>query len=140
MRTGSLRGKGRTLEAMCWIVTGQALVMVLPFRVIASWLGPQGAESPHDIPDADARVAREISWRIRGACRKLPWSPSCLVRAVAAMMLLRRRGLQATLYLGVARKDAGLNAHAWVRCGAVSVTGGLERPQYSPLASFTRAR
>src|SRR5437016_10365838 len=55
---------------------------------------------------------------------KLPWTSSCLVRAMAARHLLHRRGLPCTLYLGVNRDQPPLRAHAWLRSGVVCVKIG----------------
>ena len=54
-------------------------------------------------------------------------------------MMLRRRGLPSTLYLGVARDGeagSGARAHAWLRSGHVVVTGGAGREQFTVVASF----
>jgi hypothetical protein len=57
------------------------------------------------------------------------------------MVMLGRRGINTTLYLGVARDESGteaMAAHAWLRCGAAILTGagGVER--YSAISSFSR--
>ena len=49
------------------------------------------------------------------------------------------RRLAATLYLGAARsadRTAGLHAHAWLRCGALVLTGENERRNFPVLTSF----
>jgi hypothetical protein len=51
--------------------------------------------------------------------------------------MLRRRRVATTLSLGLARdKDGGLMAHAWLRAGAVTVTGGEELPTFTPVQHF----
>jgi len=57
------------------------------------------------------------------------------------MVMLSRRGISATLYLGVARDEndpGAMAAHAWLRCGEVILTGagGVER--FSAISSFSR--
>ena len=57
------------------------------------------------------------------------------------MVMLSRRGINATLYLGVAKNENGpeaMDAHAWLRCGGVILTGagGVER--FSAISSFSR--
>lgn len=137
---GLWRRRVRGIETLCWLLAARIVVRVLPFRVIAARLGGAGAESPHDIPSADAARAREIGSLLRAVCRRVGWHPSCLVRSTAAMMLLRRRRLEGTLYLGVAREaDQPLRAHAWVRCGDVFVTGGKQKDSFTVLGSFTRS-
>ena len=57
--------------------------------------------------------------------------------------MLRRRGLAATVHLGLARESGtgassarALAAHAWSRCGAVPVTGVEAADGFVPVASF----
>jgi hypothetical protein len=62
-------------------------------------------------------------------------------QAVAAKLMLRRRGLPNTLYLGVAREDARRDspvlAHAWLRSGAVDVTGATDVSRYAVVGRFS---
>ena len=59
----------------------------------------------------------------------------CLARSLLLYWLLRARGEAAVLHIGVARKAAGLDAHAWVEhagrviCDSADMTG-----RYAPLA------
>jgi hypothetical protein len=56
---------------------------------------------------------------------------------VAAKILLRRSGIASTLYLGAAFKARStLEAHAWLRCGPLYVTGGAGHLRYGTVASF----
>jgi Transglutaminase-like superfamily len=59
------------------------------------------------------------------AASLVPWRADCLPQAMAADRWLRRDGLRPEFHIGVA-KDAGglLQAHAWLTCGGVTVTGG----------------
>jgi hypothetical protein len=54
--------------------------------------------------------------------------------------MLHRRGIPSTLYLGVAKPSPGsdtpLEAHAWLRSGAVHVTGGARVDRYAVVATF----
>jgi hypothetical protein len=52
--------------------------------------------------------------------------------------MLSRRDLPWTLYLGMARDADQLLAHAWVRSGAVDVTGGDGAEKYAVVATFAR--
>ena len=63
---------------------------------------------------ADQPVAESCARIVHGAA---PWSPlaaNCLPRALVLCRLLRRRGLQAELRLGVGKPEGEFAAHAWV--------------------------
>jgi hypothetical protein len=85
-----------------------------------------------------AAEAGEISRAIARAARHVPFRAVCLQQAFAALLMLRRRGLCATIHLGLARESGtgGLTAHAWSRCGAVPVTGVAEARGFVPVAAF----
>ncbi|MEG0711156.1 MAG: lasso peptide biosynthesis B2 protein, partial [Niameybacter sp.] len=66
-----------------------------------------------------------------------PWESKCLVQAMVAQYLLKRRRIATTLYLGVAKGSEGeLKAHAWLRCGQMIVTGDGARRDYKEVARF----
>jgi hypothetical protein len=56
------------------------------------------------------------------------------------MLMLRRRRLPGTLYLGVAKPAANdvrkIDAHAWVRCGPDLLTGAAGHERFAVVASF----
>ncbi len=49
--------------------------------------------------------------------RRLPLPLKCLGRSVALCWLLRLRGMDATVHIGVRKEHNGLGAHAWVQIG-----------------------
>ncbi len=115
------------------------LAIRLPFRTVSRAVGLHRGETPESLtPEAVARAAA-IGWAVRAAASYTPWESTCLMQALAATALLRRHRIDGTLYLGVARANdtpEGLNAHAWLRCGELVVTGAAERARYTPVASF----
>jgi hypothetical protein len=119
-----------TLLLFAWLA-----IRVVPFRRLAPRLGRSQLESPAaQSPDAVA-IARRVAWAINVAARQYPWVMNCFPRAIAAKLMLRRRGVEATLYLGV-RRDAALKAHAWVRVGPFIVTGRQEHVRFTVVSSF----
>src|SRR3989442_1559102 len=75
-----------------------------------------------------------VAWAIERVSRVVPGTRSCLAQALAAQVLLARRGQEACVRIGVARDaDGPLHAHAWVESEGRIVVGGAERPGFSPL-------
>ncbi len=74
-----------------------------------------------EAPAADAarlEGARELARRVERAAGFRVYRVPCLARALLLERLLVRRGLPATLRIGVRRPgDGRLDAHAWVECG-----------------------
>jgi Transglutaminase-like superfamily len=63
----------------------------------------------------------------------------CLPAALAALQMLRRRGVAGILRLGVQRDGASLLAHAWAEVDGKAVVGQTENA-FAPLASFGPGR
>lgn len=109
---------------------------VLPFRWIAPRLGRPADPSAPSPTVEQLDAAKRVTWAIKIAARNLPWHSRCLVRAVAAKVMLQRRGLPSTLYLGMRREaDLEVSSHAWLRVGELSLIGGPSA-DYTVLATF----
>ncbi len=82
-------------------------------------------------------TARDVAWAIELLALRGPLRTACLGQALAAGTLLRRRGVPYRLSVGLRRApDGGLRAHAWLRAGDLTVTGGRGRSAFTPLANF----
>jgi hypothetical protein len=134
----SWRDRALLAEAAVLLAVARLAVVVLPFRVIARRLGAHMAESPPTQVVADAQL-RRIGWAIGAIAARTPWRSKCLEQGITAKVMLRRRGIPNTLYLGVARTEPGIVAHAWLRSGAFHVTGGGNVGGYAVVATFADA-
>lgn len=94
-------------------------------------------ESPTtDEPDQHEDVHR-LSRAVVTMSRHTPWESQCLTQALAGKMMLKRRGIASTLYLGVMKDgDTGLSAHAWLRSGTFILTGGPEQERFTVVSTF----
>ena len=118
---------------------GAARVFVLiSGKTVLSRLGPQTETSNDDNPAAFNLVER-IRWSLSAVSRRVPWRCQCLEQAIAARWMLRSRGYATTLYLGVAGRDA-IEAHAWLRCGSLIVTGGTGEARFAVMSKFGDSR
>lgn len=113
-----------------------AVVALLPLRLYAGWLGRQDADPP-DADTIQTEQVRRIGWAIRTIAGRVPFRSDCLPQALAARVMLGRRGLPVTVVFGAALRDEALKAHAWARCGGVILTGNAARRGFAPVAAFT---
>lgn len=126
------------LEASVLLLGSALLMRVVHFQRLARWLRLCPHETPLVAERRDELLAAQIGWAIAAIANRVPASVKCLTRALAASLLARRRGLRATLYLGVMRGATGdLQAHAWSRCGSYVITGKTEQPDFTPVACFS---
>lgn len=86
--------------------------------------GKEGEESSKTATIEEYRYAKRVAYAVNHVCNKTKWESKCLVRALTAQKLLRKKGISSTLYLGCGLEDGKMVAHAWLRCGKMYVTGG----------------
>jgi hypothetical protein len=76
----------------------------------------------------DAEDDRAI-WAVRSVSRRMPIRTTCLIEALTADAMLRRRGYECKLCLGVmppGTTSESLTAHAWVERQGTVVLGEIE--------------
>ena len=123
-------------EATVWLALGRVAIVLVPFHALSRRLGTHMQESAAIVDPRHRAALRRIAWAIGAVSRRAPWRCKCLEQAFAAKRMLRLRRIPNTLYLGVARGEAKIEAHAWVRSGDVYLTGGAERGRYAVVSTF----
>lgn len=131
-RTGAVMA-----EAYLYLAWARLLILV-PFRRLGPMLGAHMQETPREGAELEhLRQARRIKDAIAVASKYTPWDSKCLVRAIAGMKMLKRRGIPSTLYLGAGRGERGeMAAHAWLRCGPCYVSGAEEMRRFTVVSTF----
>ena len=125
------------VEATFWLGLSRLAILTVPFRWIAPCLGTHMAGSDENDLAAGRESVRSVSRAIRTMSRHLPWECKCLAQAISGKIMLRRRRIPSTLYLGVAKKEDGdLNAHAWLRAGDVILLGGGGLERFGVVSTF----
>ncbi|WP_091220126.1 lasso peptide biosynthesis B2 protein [Paenibacillus sp. BC26] len=124
------------LEAFLYLGWARILKAV-PFSRLAPSLGRRMFETPHSHDPVNEKSIRLIAQAIQLMSRHTLWESQCMVRAIAASKMLKRRRIESTLYLGTARDEQGnMIAHAWLRSGPFYVTGAEEMKMFTMVASF----
>jgi hypothetical protein len=126
------------LEATLCLVGVRIALWLIPFRPLMDRLS-QPVRGSHLSADQRLHAHQVVRRSIAVARRRLPFATTCLHRAIAAHWMLRRRGVNTTLYYGVARTPAdGLTAHAWVQDGDVGVIGmrAMLQQRYKVVARY----
>lgn len=127
--------RGALIEAALALGLSSLLIRTIGFSRIARRLGRHMAEGPTSADPESMSDAARVRWAVDTAARVLPWKPVCLPQAIAATLMLRRRNIASTLYLGV-DPTRSLDAHAWVRVGEVTVTGGPVDQRFAVVSTF----
>ena len=145
-RFGQVGGRRRALliEAAIWLLLARVALLAVPFPTLARRLGafvpPTDARvtlAGRDASSRDAQLAEEIGWATVRAARHVPFRAVCLPQAMAARIMLRRRGVASVLHFGAAKgRDRPIDAHAWLDAAGVEVTGYPVAGQFAEIACF----
>ncbi len=116
--------KALTLKA--WILSARYRFQMLyaDRKKLKNKWGIAGEESPMEASFQDYKYAVRVSYAVNQVCNKTKWESKCLVRALTAQKLMSEKGIGSTMYLGCKEEKGKMLAHAWIRCGAMYVTGG----------------
>ncbi|HUP39585.1 MAG TPA: lasso peptide biosynthesis B2 protein [Vicinamibacterales bacterium] len=131
-----LPGRDRLLiaEAAGLIVAARLGMRLLPIERLRAVLARTRQEHrPHNACATEAN--RRVAWAVSSVASRLPGRNSCLIEALAAEAMLRRRGYECQLRLGVppARPtNAPFAAHAWIEHDGHVVIGEVQDlPDYA---------
>jgi hypothetical protein len=120
------------LRCVAIVAVIRVALWIAPFRVLLRVVD-RGSRPVRGARSADE--AAHIAEGVEIAGRLIP-DATCLTQALAALLLMRRRGLDAELRLGVRRDGAGsVEAHAWIESAGRVLVGAREARAFSPLTS-----
>lgn len=118
------RHKKMTLEAYLYSAVYRICILTVEPNKLHKYWGVEGEESSPEVDKESYRYAKRVSYSVDHVCGKTAWESKCLVRALTAQHLLKKRHIPSTLYLGCSVSEGKMVAHAWLRCGKMYVTGG----------------
>jgi Transglutaminase-like superfamily len=138
------RRRALIAEASLWLALTRLALAVAPFPALARRLGafvppadPRVAAAAASTDAASARLAREISWAVTRGAVHAPFKAVCLPQAIAARIMLKRRGVMSAMHFGAAKGEgARLDAHAWLDAAGVRVTGYPVARNLAEIACF----
>ena len=118
------RHKKMTLAVWFYAAWYRFCIRFIPPKKLSAYWGIRGEESTDTATIEEYRYARLVGSRVSRSADNTPWESKCLVRALTAQKLLKRKNIESTMYLGVRQEEGKMMAHAWLRVGQMYVTGG----------------
>lgn len=105
---------------------------LLPFRWWSRWQGEVRISTP-EAPNPETLTYREnLTRALTMASRYLPILKRCYIRALTGKILLARKGIRGTLYIGFRTFENGkFEGHAWLRAHDTWITGAERRNDFS---------
>jgi hypothetical protein len=131
-------------EAAAWLLAARLALVFVPFPQLARRLGafvapadPRVAAARADAGPGAAQLARDVSWAVTRGALYVPFKAVCLPQAMAARVMLKRRGVASALHFGAMQgQRKPLEAHAWLDAAGVEVTGYPVARQFAEIACF----
>jgi hypothetical protein len=143
-RSVGARRRRLIAEAAFWLLAARLALVFVPFPAIARRLGafvppadPRVAAAGAAATAAAALLARDVSWAVTRGAAHVPFKAVCLPQAMAARIMLKRRGVASVMHFGAALgRDKPLDAHAWLDAAGVKVTGYPVAREFAEIACF----
>jgi hypothetical protein len=145
-RFGEVDTRRRVLlaEAVVYLLAARLALIFIPFPRLARHLGTFVAPADARVSQLrtqsapqQAALAADIGWAVTRAARYLPFKAVCLPQAMAARVMLERRGVKSVMHFGAAKgTDKPLDAHAWLDAAGVEVTGYPVAANFAEIACF----
>ena len=130
-------------EAVFWLAAARIALIAVPFPVLARRLGEFVPPTDPRVrgagpgPAANSAVAAEVGWAVTRAARYVPFRAVCLPQAMAARVMLRRRGVGSVLHFGAAKgAKRPIDTHAWLDAAGIEVTGYPVANGFAEIACF----
>jgi len=119
----------------------KSLYLLIAVRVVLHLISFQkilqriDKESVFPFSEADKRPSLDkIAWAVETVSRYIPGT-TCLYKALASKIILARYGYEASIHIGVDKKETGsLDAHAWVEIDGHILIGDVrDLTRFTPL-------
>ena len=132
------------VEAAACLTCARLALAFVPFPHLARRLGTfvspvdsRALDARSPAPESHRRLAEQVGWAVTRAARYVPFKAVCLPQAMAARIMLGRRGVRSVMHFGATKRGpAPFDAHAWLDAAGVQVTGYPVAMEAVEIASF----
>lgn len=97
------------LEALFLSAIYRFLILHIKFKKLSENIGEKNIESSLEGTREGYLIGRKIFMVVNKTLEITPWESKCLVRAMTAKKMMKKRGYKTTLYLGVGKDEEGIN-------------------------------
>jgi hypothetical protein len=113
------------IEVLRLAVWVEAALRRMPFSCVLERMRREASavadtSSTPDVLGAQPECQRLLRF-VAVAYEVLPFPATCLRQSLVLYGLLERRGVSSRFCLGVAKRGAALDAHAWIECNGVTL-------------------
>lgn len=127
------------LQASFWFAVVEVGLRAFEFRALVDRLPPARPLDPRAFRQPSPSAPR-AAYCVELVSRLNPLHPTCLKKALVLYALLTRKGFDARLFIGAAKRNtedgSELDCHAWLEHQGEVILGGQGQERYATLCSF----
>ena len=110
----------------------------LPFKIVKSWLGKTNARPNVELSPAQLLQIKKTYHTLKLCDKYAFWKTECYTLALTGKILLRRRNIPSTLYIGWKKDNDKYEGHAWLKTANDAViSGNMDLTQFQVNAFFS---
>lgn len=125
------------IEAFCKLGLFRIAIACISFAKLTRPLSPLQTTTTIALSSQQLGTARQIQAAIKRAANHTPWKSACLVQALCAQRMLKKRKIPGTLHLGVMKEgtdNSTFKAHAWIECNTLIICGAFEAGEFQEIS------
>lgn len=124
------------LEIFTTLLLAKFILILFPFKKISAYFYSKESATS-DLSLEDKKNIKFLRKKIIQLSKKFPFEMTCYPQAIAGKIILNRRNLKSTLYIGIKKNETGeFEGHAWVRCSGLNVTGKQGYKDFKVITSY----
>jgi hypothetical protein len=110
----------------------------LPFKIVKSWLGKTNTRPDIELSPAQLLQIKKTYHTLKLCDKYAFWKTECYTLALTGKILLRRRNIPSTLYIGWKKGNGKYEGHAWLKTANDAViSGNMDLTQFQVNAFFS---
>lgn len=126
------------IEALFYTGVARLAMVSTSFKILRKLMGEYNKNKVSELSQQEHILIFKVKWAVLLVSKYTPWKSECLVQALAAQRMLKKRNVNSTIHLGVGKDmHSNILAHAWLKCGGITVTGESKEGFFKEVAKFS---
>lgn len=126
------------LEALITSAWVKLSLSFFPFKKVLTWLGGMQTESDTNAQPQTLDTRRQIKTALVLCNKYALWPTECYTLSLTGKLLLKRRKIASTLYIGFKKDETGkYKGHAWLRANDTYISGYKESRDFHVHSMFS---
>ena len=108
-----------------------------PFKRVLTWQGAVNKESDRNPQPDTLFIRKNIKTALQLCNRYSLWPTECYTLSLTGKLLLRRRNISSTIYIGFKKDEGKYKGHAWLRANDIYISGFKESKEFQVTLLFS---